>query len=71
MNVFDATRSTGYLCAGTVKKFEQVLDAFLEGQIAPSSLTRISESVNFKVLFAYALNDILIAHLCRATDSRF
>ncbi|GMJ09277.1 ARABIDOPSIS THALIANA NADH KINASE 3, NAD(H) kinase 3 [Hibiscus trionum] len=71
MNEFDATRSTGYLCAATVKNFKQVLDAFLESQIAPSNLTRISVSVNSKVLFAYALNDILIAHLCRKIVSRF
>ncbi|GMJ05342.1 ARABIDOPSIS THALIANA NADH KINASE 3, NAD(H) kinase 3 [Hibiscus trionum] len=70
-NEFDATRSTGYLCAATVKNFEHVLDGFLEGQIAPSKLTRISVSVNSKPLSACALNDILIAHPCPATVSRF
>ncbi|XVE53035.1 hypothetical protein DITRI_Ditri02bG0172800 [Diplodiscus trichospermus] len=70
-NEFDATRSTGYLCAATVKNFEQVLDSFLEGHKVPSKLSRISVSVNSKVLSTYALNDILIAHPCPATVSRF
>ncbi|KAG8502384.1 hypothetical protein CXB51_000413 [Gossypium anomalum] len=123
-NEFDATRSTGYLCAATVKNFEQcswnqtsrsdqlyqepagvpvqtkglkrtlselfktgkkpetrtknrwltvepVLDGFLEDQIVPSKLSRISVSVNSKVLPTCALNDILIAHPCPATVSRF
>ncbi|EOY13513.1 NAD(H) kinase 3 isoform 2 [Theobroma cacao] len=71
-NEFDANRSTGYLCAATVKNFEQVvLDSFLEGQTVPSKLSRISVSVNSKALPAYALNDILIAHPCPATLSRF
>ncbi|XVF18506.1 hypothetical protein REPUB_Repub11eG0027900 [Reevesia pubescens] len=70
-NEFDATRSTGYLCAATVKDFEQVLDSFLDGQTVPSELSRISVSVNSKVLSTYALNDILIAHPSPATVSRF
>ncbi|XP_022735384.1 NADH kinase isoform X3 [Durio zibethinus] len=70
-NEFDATRSTGYLCAATVKNFEQVLDSFLEGQTVPSKLSRMSISVNSKSLSTYALNDILIAHPCPATVSRF
>ncbi|KAK6270221.1 hypothetical protein POUND7_007326 [Theobroma cacao] len=70
-NEFDANRSTGYLCAATAKNFEQVLDSFLEGQTVPSKLSRISVSVNSKVLPTYALNDILIAHPCPATLSRF
>ncbi|XVF18488.1 hypothetical protein REPUB_Repub11eG0026000 [Reevesia pubescens] len=67
-NEFDAT---GYFCAATAKDFEQVLDSFLEGQTVPSKLSRISVSVNSKVLSTYALNDILIAHSCPATVSRF
>ncbi|OMO92572.1 putative Inorganic polyphosphate/ATP-NAD kinase [Corchorus olitorius] len=70
-NEFDATRSAGYLCAATVKNFEQVLDSFLEGQTVPSKLSRISVSINSKVQSTYALNDILIAHPCPATVSRF
>ncbi|MBA0549852.1 hypothetical protein Golob_020860 [Gossypium lobatum] len=48
-----------------------VLDGFLEDQIVPSKLSRISVSVNSKVLPTCALNDILIAHPCPATVSRF
>ncbi|GAV60681.1 NAD_kinase domain-containing protein [Cephalotus follicularis] len=69
-NEFDATRSTGYLCAATVSNFEQVLDNILEGQAGPSELSRISLSVNSKLLSSYALNDILIAHPCPAAVSR-
>ncbi|XP_059662776.1 NADH kinase [Cornus florida] len=70
-DVFDATRSTGYLCAATVKNFEQILDGILEGRNLPSKLTRMSISVNSQLLSTYALNDVLIAHPCPATVSRF
>ncbi|KAF9589766.1 hypothetical protein IFM89_028675 [Coptis chinensis] len=70
-NEFDATRSTGYLCAATVGNFEQVLDDILEGRKAFSELSRISISVNRQLLPQYALNDLLIAHPCPATVSRF
>ncbi|TXG66657.1 hypothetical protein EZV62_007932 [Acer yangbiense] len=70
-NEFDASRSTGYLCAATVKNFEQVLDNILAGQIIPSKLSRIAVCVNSKLLPTFALNDILIAHPCPAAVSRF
>ncbi|KAK9150733.1 hypothetical protein Syun_009042 [Stephania yunnanensis] len=63
---FDARRSTGYLCAATVKNFEQVLDEILEGRKSPSTLTRILVSVNGQMLPHLALNDILVAHPCPA-----
>ncbi|KAK8706343.1 hypothetical protein V6N13_049912 [Hibiscus sabdariffa] len=44
---------------------------FLEGQIVPSELSRISISLNSKALSACALNDIFIAHPRPATVSRF
>ncbi|XP_048234756.1 NADH kinase [Ricinus communis] len=68
---FDATRSTGYLCAATVKNFEQVIDDILAGRKLPSNLSRISVSINSQLLSTYALNDTLIAHPCPATVSRF
>ncbi|XP_027342816.1 NADH kinase isoform X2 [Abrus precatorius] len=68
---FDATRSTGQLCAATVENFEQVLDGILEGQIVPSELTRIMISVNALHMSKFALNDILIAHPCPASLSTF
>ncbi|KAK4285834.1 hypothetical protein QN277_002476 [Acacia crassicarpa] len=70
-NEFDATRSTGRLCAATVENFEQVLNDILEVQTAPSKLTRISISVNKHQLPTYALNDILVAHPCPAALSTF
>ncbi|XP_061372939.1 NADH kinase isoform X2 [Gastrolobium bilobum] len=68
---FDVTRSTGQLCSATVENFEQVLDGILEGQFVPSKLTRIMISVNALHLSTYALNDILVAHPCPASLSRF
>ncbi|BAT92476.1 hypothetical protein LR48_Vigan05g132100 [Vigna angularis] len=68
---FDATRSTGHLCAASVENFEQVLDAILEGQFLPSELRRTMISVNALHLSTYALNDILVAHPCPASVSRF
>ncbi|XP_008792298.1 probable NADH kinase [Phoenix dactylifera] len=70
-NEFDARRSTGYLCAGTAKNFEQLLDEILEGHKHPSELTRISVNLNGNPLPTFALNDILVAHPCPATVSRF
>ncbi|WOK95716.1 putative NADH kinase isoform X3 [Canna indica] len=70
-NEFDATRSTGYLCAATTKNFEQVLDDLLEGHKQPSQISRISITINGKESPMYALNDILVAHSCPAMVSRF
>ncbi|KAM0029157.1 putative phosphotransferase with an alcohol group as acceptor [Helianthus debilis subsp. tardiflorus] len=70
-NEFDATRSTGYLCAATVKNFEQILNNILEGQTTPSELSRMSIHVNSLPLSTYALNDILVADPCPASASRF
>ncbi|XP_011626329.1 probable NADH kinase isoform X1 [Amborella trichopoda] len=68
---FDATRSTGYLCAATGRNFEQVLDEVLEGNKTPSELTRILIRVNDLPLSTYPLNDVLIAHPCPAAVSSF
>lgn len=71
VNEFDATRSTGYLCAATAGNFEQVLDEILEGTKLPVDLSRISIKLNDQILPTYALNDVLVAHPCPATVSRF
>ncbi|KAK8938825.1 putative NADH kinase [Platanthera zijinensis] len=68
---FDATRSTGYLCAATKENFEQILDKVLDGKSSPSELGRISAKLNGKPLPTLALNDVLIADPCPATVSRF
>ncbi|CAA7036973.1 unnamed protein product [Microthlaspi erraticum] len=68
---FDASRSTGHLCAATVENFEQVLDEILFGRVAPSEISRISLKLNSEPLLSHALNDILIAHPCPAAVSRF
>ncbi|KAK8970163.1 putative NADH kinase [Platanthera guangdongensis] len=68
---FDATRSTGYLCAATKENFEQILDKVLDGKSNPSELVRISAKLNGKPLPTLALNDVLIADPCPATVSRF
>ncbi|THU58700.1 hypothetical protein C4D60_Mb03t17160 [Musa balbisiana] len=68
---FDATRSTGYLCAATAGNFEQVLDEILENHKHPTELTRISINLNNRQLPTFALNDVLVAHPCPASVSRF
>lgn len=68
---FDATRSAGYLCAATVNNFEQVLDDILENHATPCDVSRMAISVNSQPLPTCALNDVLIAHPCPATVSRF
>ncbi|KAL0399506.1 UNVERIFIED_CONTAM: putative NADH kinase [Sesamum radiatum] len=68
---FDATRSTGYLCAATASNFEQMIDGILENRSEPSELARMAVSVNSKLISTAALNDVLVAHPCPATVSRF
>ncbi|XP_073303418.1 probable NADH kinase isoform X4 [Primulina huaijiensis] len=68
---FDATRSTGYLCASTANNFEQILDEILENHYEPSELARMAISINSKLIPTSALNDVLLAHPCPATVSRF
>ncbi|XP_076891307.1 NADH kinase-like [Bidens hawaiensis] len=70
-NEFDATRSTGYLCAATVKNFEQILNNILEGQTTASELSIMSIHVNSMPVSTCALNDILIADPCPASATRF
>ncbi|VFQ84179.1 unnamed protein product [Cuscuta campestris] len=67
---FDATRSTGYLCAATADNFEQVLDDILENRTKPAEVSRMLVSLNSQHLPTYALNDILVAHPSPATVSR-
>ncbi|AEE36124.1 unnamed protein product [Arabidopsis thaliana] len=68
---FDASRSTGHLCAATVENFEQVLDDILFGRVVPAKVSRISLKLNSETLLSHALNDILIAQPCPAAVSRF
>ncbi|XP_072993391.1 probable NADH kinase isoform X1 [Typha latifolia] len=68
---FDATRSTGYLCAATAGNFEQVLDEILEGHKHPTELARLSVNLHGQQLSTFALNDILVSHPCPASVSRF
>ncbi|XP_078153810.1 NAD(H) kinase 3 [Carex rostrata] len=68
---FDATRSTGYLCAATRTNFEQVLDEVLEGKKTPTELSRVSLKINHAKVPSFALNDILMAHPCPSSVSRF
>ncbi|KAK6132533.1 hypothetical protein DH2020_033742 [Rehmannia glutinosa] len=69
--VFDATRSTGYLCAATVNNFEQMLEGILENRLEPSELARMAVSLNSKLISTSALNDVLLAHPCPSVVSRF
>ena len=62
---------TGYLCAATRANFEQVLDEVLEGKKTPTELSRVSLKINGAKVPTFALNDILMAHPCPASVSRF
>ncbi|KAG6558044.1 hypothetical protein Mapa_000224 [Marchantia paleacea] len=67
---FDATRSTGYLCAATADNFEQVLDEILDGSRKPLVLNRIRTRID-GMNFAYpSLNDVLLSHPNPAAVSR-
>ncbi|XP_073133987.1 probable NADH kinase [Henckelia pumila] len=68
---FDATRSTGYLCASTANNFEQILDEIIENHYEPSELARMAIRINSKLIPTSALNDVLLAHPCPAAVSRF
>ncbi|KAI3427617.1 uncharacterized protein J3R85_009466, partial [Psidium guajava] len=70
-DAFDATRSTGYLCAANVNNFEQMLDDILDDRSIPSKLTRLAIRVNSHLMPKYALNDVLVSHPCPAAVSRF
>ncbi|KAH7423164.1 hypothetical protein KP509_12G042300 [Ceratopteris richardii] len=59
---YDATRSTGYLCAATKDTFEHVLEEVLARKRKPSLLPRISACLNGELITTYALNDVLLAH---------
>ncbi|XP_011098178.1 probable NADH kinase isoform X6 [Sesamum indicum] len=68
---FEATRSTGYLCAATANNFEQMLDDILDNRSEPSELARIAVNLNSKPISTSALNDVLLAHPCPSRASRF
>ncbi|EPS66418.1 hypothetical protein M569_08358, partial [Genlisea aurea] len=68
---FDATRSTGYLCAATASNLEEILDGIIAKRSTPSELARIAIRVNAKLLSISALNDVLLAHPSPAAVSRF
>lgn len=68
---FDATRSTGHLCAATTNNFEQILDDILENLYEPSEVARMAISLNSKPILTSALNDVLLAHPCPSIVSRF
>ncbi|KAG9148378.1 hypothetical protein Leryth_025594 [Lithospermum erythrorhizon] len=66
---FDATRVLAIFVQQL--SFRQVLDGILENHATPCHVSRMSISVNSQSLSTCALNDVLIAHPCPATVSRF
>lgn len=48
-----------------------MLDEVLEGKKTPTELSRVSFKINSAKVPTFALNDILIAHPCPASVSRF
>ncbi|KAL3689866.1 hypothetical protein R1sor_016175 [Riccia sorocarpa] len=70
LHQFDATRSTGYLCAATADNFEQILDDILDGKKKPLELTRINTRIDGEDYSYPALNDVLLSHPNPAAVSR-
>ncbi|OAE31414.1 hypothetical protein AXG93_725s1030 [Marchantia polymorpha subsp. ruderalis] len=67
---FDATRSTGYLCAANADNFEQVLDEILDGSRKPLVLNRILTRIDGMNFTYPSLNDVLLSHPNPAAVSR-
>eukprot|EP00249_Psilotum_nudum_P004924 c18427_g1_i1 orf=193-1125(-) len=70
LHLYDASRSTGYLCAATKENFSQILDEILEGKRKPTELQRISTCIDGIECNSFALNDLLLAHPSPAAVTR-
>ncbi|KAL2631941.1 hypothetical protein R1flu_016627 [Riccia fluitans] len=70
LNEYDATRSTGYLCAATADNFEQILDDILDGKKKPLELSRLNTRIDGEDYSYPALNDVLLSHPNPAAVSR-
>jgi NAD+ kinase len=63
--------SVGHFCCATRKNFAARLDAILNGESKPVDLARLQITLDGKPLPELALNDVLIAHHCTASTTRY
>jgi NAD+ kinase len=63
--------SVGHFCSVNRKNFEARLDAILCGKWKPKELARLQITLDEKPLPELALNDVLIAHDCPASTTRY
>jgi NAD+ kinase len=63
--------SVGFFCAGTKHALHDVLHSALRGKLKATSLARMRVDVNGKTLSKRVLNDVLFAHECPASTSRY
>ncbi|MBL8190196.1 MAG: NAD(+)/NADH kinase [Acidobacteria bacterium] len=63
--------SVGHFCSVHRKSFAARLDAILSGKWKPKELARLQVTLDEKPLPELALNDVLIAHECPASTTRY
>jgi len=63
--------SVGHFCCVNRKNFAARLDAILDGESKPVELARLQITLDGKALPELALNDVLIAHHCAASTTRY
>lgn len=63
--------SVGHFCSVNRKNFEARLDAILSGKWKPKVLSRLQITLDEHPLPELALNDVLIAHNCPASTTRY
>ncbi|MEP7340640.1 MAG: NAD(+)/NADH kinase [Acidobacteriota bacterium] len=63
--------SVGHFCSVNRKNFAARLDTILSGESNPVELARLQITLDGKLLPELALNDVLIAHHCPASTTRY
>jgi NAD+ kinase len=63
--------SVGHFCCVNRKSFAQRLDTILDGKLKPKELARLQITLDGKPLPELALNDVLVAHDCPASTTRY
>jgi NAD+ kinase len=63
--------SVGHFCSVNRKNFAARLDSILAGKWKPKALARLQVTLDEKPLPELALNDVLIAHECPASTTRY
>ncbi len=63
--------SVGHFCSVNRENFAERLDAILSGKWKPKELARLQVMLDEKTLPELALNDVLIAHECPASTTRY